>query len=410
MIRKAELILNYNQINISEAQKNYVEKFTYTDSVDASDTISLTLQDREKKWIEDWIPNENDVISATIIFTEKESKKLFCGNFHIDEFTFSSMPAICQLNGVSSPVESNFKETENTKTWENINLFMIAKEISEKYNLLLIYDTQKEITISKIEQNGQTDSSFLKDLCQKYGFGMKIYSEKLIIWNYKEYKERTSILTITPNMVSKWNYKSSIQGTYTGAKITYTNTDGEEIETKVGKEGRILTVNEKIDSIADAELIGESAIDNANRKEITMNITMSPNLSLVATNCVEIKGFGKIDGKYFIEEVTHSLTKTYTQNIRLSKVPQKEQKEEKRKEEAIEATEYIVKTGDTLWDLAKKFYGSSTKYPIIYEANKETIEETAKKRGWNTSKSGYWIFPGQKLMIPSEKDKGWKKI
>ena len=31
---------------------------------------------------------------------------------------------------------------------------MIAKEISTKYNLLLMYDTQKEITISKIEQNG----------------------------------------------------------------------------------------------------------------------------------------------------------------------------------------------------------------------------------------------------------------
>lgn len=406
MIRKAELILNYNQINISEDLKNYVEKFTYTDSVDASDTISLTLQDREKKWIEGWIPNENDVISATIIFTEKESKKLFCGNFHIDEFTFSSMPAICQLNGVSSPVESNFKETENTKTWENINLYTIAKEISEKYNLLLIYDAQKEINISKIEQNGQTDSSFLKDLCQKYGFGMKIYSEKLIIWNYKEYKNRSSVLSITPDMVAKWNYKSSIQGTYTGAKVTYTNTDGEELEVKVGKEGRILTVNERADSIADAELIGESAIDDANRKEITMNITMSPNLSLVATNCVEIKDFGKIDGKYFIEEVTHSLTKTYTQNIRLSKVPQKEQKEGERKEETTKNMEYIVKTGDTLWDLAKKFYGSSTKYSIIYEANKENIEETAKKRGLNTSKSGYWIFPGQKLIIPNiEKDK-----
>ncbi len=403
MIRKAELILNYNQINISEDLKNYVEKFTYTDSVDASDTISLTLQDREKKWIEGWIPNENDVISATIIFTEKESKKLFCGNFHIDEFTFSSMPAICQLNGVSSPVESNFKETENTKTWENINLYTIAKEISEKYNLLLIYDAQKEINISKIEQNGQTDSSFLKDLCQKYGFGMKIYSEKLIIWNYKEYQNRSSVLSITPDMVAKWNYKSSIQGTYTGAKVTYTNTDGEELEVKVGKEGRILTVNERADSIADAEIIGESAIDNANRKEITMNITMSPNLSLVATNCVEIKSFGKIDGKYLVEEVTHSLTKTYTQNIRLSKVQEEEEEKEKReeKEETTQDTEYIVKAGDTLWDLARNFYGSSSKYHVIYEANKENIEETAKKRGLNTSKSGYWIFPGQKLIIPN---------
>ena len=70
-------------------------------------------------------------------------------------------------------------------------------------------------------------------------------------------------------------------------------------------------------------------------------------------------------------------------------------------EEIVQDTEYIVKVGDTLWDLAKNFYGSSSKYNIIYEANKENIEETAKKRGLNTSKSGYWIFPGQKLMIPN---------
>ena len=48
MTRRTELILNYNQINANEDLKNCVEKFTYTDSVDASDTISLTLHDREK--------------------------------------------------------------------------------------------------------------------------------------------------------------------------------------------------------------------------------------------------------------------------------------------------------------------------------------------------------------------------
>ena len=116
----------------------------------------------------------------------------------------------------------------------------------------------------------------MKDLCQKYGFGMKIYSEKLIIWNYKEYKNRSSVLSITPDMVAKWNIK------------------------------------------------------------------------------------------YFPSIFPKSLISTQ-----------------------------LVATSDRLGDIVMfiviSFLFASS---IIYEANKENIEETAKKRGLNTSKSGYWIFPG----------------
>lgn len=35
---------------------------------------------------------------------------------------------------------------------------------------------------------------------------------------------------------------------------------------------------------------------------------------------------------------------------------------------------YTVKRGDTLWAIAKKYYGSGAKYPTIYEANKDKIK------------------------------------
>lgn len=64
------------------------------------------------------------------------------------------------MNAVSAPVVSEFKEIERTKAWETIILYAIAKKIAEKYHLIFIYDTEKEINIQKIEQNGQTDSNF----------------------------------------------------------------------------------------------------------------------------------------------------------------------------------------------------------------------------------------------------------
>ncbi len=61
---------------------------------------------------------------------------------------------------------------------------------------------------------------------------------------------------------------------------------------------------------------------------------------------------------------------------------------------------YTIKKGDTLWGIAKKFYGSGLKWEIIYNANKEIIEQTAKKYGYSSSNNGWWIFPGVTLKIP----------
>lgn len=61
---------------------------------------------------------------------------------------------------------------------------------------------------------------------------------------------------------------------------------------------------------------------------------------------------------------------------------------------------YTIKSGDTLWGIAKKFYNDGSKWTLIYKANKEIIEMTAKKRGRSSSENGHWIYPGVTLIIP----------
>lgn len=50
---------------------------------------------------------------------------------------------------------------------------------------------------------------------------------------------------------------------------------------------------------------------------------------------------------------------------------------------------YVVKKGDCLWNIAKKYYGDGSKYKKIYNANKKVI-----------GKNPNLIFPKQKLEIP----------
>jgi nucleoid-associated protein YgaU len=57
--------------------------------------------------------------------------------------------------------------------------------------------------------------------------------------------------------------------------------------------------------------------------------------------------------------------------------------------EPEETTElYTIKSGDTLSKIAKMYYGSGSKYPVIFEANREVI------------KNPDLIYPGQVVRIP----------
>lgn len=324
--RRKSISIFYNGVEAGKDLSPYLEKFTYTDSVDESDGVSLTFSDRDLKWAGTWMPKAGDIIQPTILLENwsREGGKLGlpCGSFVVDDFSFEAPPLIVSINGVSAPVNSSFKESENTKTWERATLRLIAGEIAGKYGLALAYDVPNEIQISKTEQSGQTDSSFLKGLCGKYGLGMKVYANRLVIWDYREYFSREPVMEITPAQVSKWNYKSNMQGTYTGARVSYTDPGSKKtVDITIGSGERLYKTTQKADNEADARLIGEGAVLNANRKEATMQLTLPPELSLVATNTVQLSGFGRMDGKYFIEKAVHSISKkAYGMQVSLSRI------------------------------------------------------------------------------------------
>lgn len=65
------------------------------------------------------------------------------------------------------------------------------------------------------------------------------------------------------------------------------------------------------------------------------------------------------------------------------------QQTETRVDNTVAPETYTVKSGDCLWNIAKKVYGDGSKYKTIYEANKGTI-------GGNPN----LIYPGQVLTLP----------
>ena len=71
-----------------------------------------------------------------------------------------------------------------------------------------------------------------------------------------------------------------------------------------------------------------------------------------------------------------------------------------------ETKSHEVVYGDTLWGMAQKYYGDGTKYTLIYDANKDVLEQDAKDHGYASSSNGNVLFPGITLSIPSLNNEG----
>ena len=83
-----------------------------------------------------------------------------------------------------------------------------------------------------------------------------------------------------------------------------------------------------------------------------------------------------------LKEYKKIKTKTVTSNVAT------ETTRETKAPESSSGKTYTVKSGDSLWSIAKRFYGNGAQYPKIYEANKDKI------------KNPNLIYAGQVLTIP----------
>lgn len=104
---------------------------------------------------------------------------------------------------------------------------------------------------------------------------------------------------------------------------------------------------------------------------------------------IESFSYGERDGTkdvyYTIELKEYKRLKTKTVakvKVPVPKRPVKPKKKKKRKT-------YVVKRGDNLWNIAKKYYGNGSQWKKIYNQNKKVI-------GSNPN----LIYPGQKYVIP----------
>ena len=230
--RRAGISVEYNGVNLQDVISNeLVNTVTYNDNAsDTIDDISIELRNTSKKWLGDWSPLKGDEIKFGIFVEnwscENDNHKLNCGMFSVDEVDYSGRPLVVAIKALAIPKDIEFTETLRNRKWQNVSIKRLASDLVSKYSFELIWDTNKNVIIESIEQSNVTDSNFLKDTCKKYGFSVKTYSNKIVIYHEGEYEKKASVLRIKESDVESWNLKSTINDTgYTEVVLKYSSDD-----------------------------------------------------------------------------------------------------------------------------------------------------------------------------------------
>ena len=67
--RRAAIKIEYEHVDISEDIEGMISSYSYTDVASGeSDAVSITIEDREKKWLGGWAPKKGDRVSTNMLF------------------------------------------------------------------------------------------------------------------------------------------------------------------------------------------------------------------------------------------------------------------------------------------------------------------------------------------------------
>lgn len=417
--RQSYVSVKYNGKDITKKITDYTEGFEYVDNASGTaDTVSLKLNNRSGVWWGGWIPIQGDYVEATIKTTnwnkEGDNRSLNCGYFLIDDLGYSGPPQIATIGGIATPINTDFNVTKKSKTWKKTSVKGILSSIATTAKIGLYFSGQ-DYSIDEMEQSDQTDVEFVFSLCASYNLAMKLYNRKMVVFDQTDYEKKAASLSLDRSKCSSWSATKSMTRLYDGVQICYT--DSKKNKTlkyrfMMRNGSRILKLNETAESLQDAEIKAKAKLLEHNRKCQSINVKTRGDVKYIACKNIKMSGFGKLDGKYYIDTVTHTKDASggYTVSLDMHlcvivngvtvATVESGNTTKKAASSSTKAKTYTIVSGDTLWRISTKFLGSGAKYMQIYNTNKSTIESAAKSHGKSSSSNGHWIWPGTVLTIP----------
>jgi Phage protein D len=333
--RSAGIRIVYQGADITTDLLRDLLSFKYTDNAaDNADDVEITLKDKSGKWLNKWWPDKGDSLIAEINTTnwrkDGDLQTLPCGSFIVDEPEYAGRPRVMTLKAIAVPSNTNFTTTKRSRAWEQIQLKAIAQDIADSAGLDLLYDSSINPTYDRKEQSDTPDMTFLSDLCKAEGISFKVTNKTIVLFDEAAYEKKASVCTISEDggKVNSYTLKTALNNTaYAGCEVKYydakkkINIDylfsvKDDIDSTKDK---IYVFNTRVSSVEEAMRLAQKKLRELNKKEYQVTMNIVGDVRIVGGVCVDLSGFGKFDGKYFVDKATHSQP-SYTVDLEMHKV------------------------------------------------------------------------------------------
>jgi len=331
--RHTVLVLHYNGKDISGSISSSLLSFAYTDATGRLDDLDIQLEDRERNWQGPWNPAEGDKIKAEIRTINwagpGQIKSLPLGSFEVAACDISGPPDTASIKAVSLPA-SGAKLEKRSKAWEKTTLKTVAGEIAKRARLKLVYEAADNPAYDRLQQTEQADLGFLLDTATKEGIALKVSAGSLVLFDEFTYEQKPVIATITRGKDDVLGHDfswSTANAAYRQCVVTYTPPKSKKTVkatyTPPGapKTGPVLRITEQADSEAAALRLARKRLREKNKMYGTGRLRLMGDIRMAATLTINIKGWGRFDGKYIIETAKHTIgSGGYTTELDIRKV------------------------------------------------------------------------------------------
>ena len=256
---------------------------------------------------------------------------LDCGVFELDSVTAdSSQGKTVTIKATSVPYSCSIRQTLKSRSWENISLSGIVKEIADNNGFAVMYEVSADPRYSRVEQYRQSDIAFLSKLCHDCGASLKFTNNIIVIFDQAKYENKKAVRVIKYGKeYESYRLSTGTNSTYTSCRVSYTAPDGTVISAVEYSEdykensdkNQCLEVHQKVGSIAEAQELAHKTLRLYNKYEYEASFTFPGDTALAAGCAVELSGFGAWNGKYIIKQAKHSISRSagYTTQIILRK-------------------------------------------------------------------------------------------
>lgn len=270
-------------------------------------------------------------ISAAIVRenwnADGNDEVLDCGQFELDNITVDGPPNTVTIKATSLSYSNAVRQTEKSKSWENVTLSQIVEFITKKSGMGYMYISGKDPKYSRVEQYRQSDIAFLSKLCHNAGCSLKVTSNIIVIFDQAEFDRNPEIRTIRlGGGYTKYRLTTNENDSYTSCRVYCTKANGEVITATAyaddykedDNNDQCLEVRQSVDSIGEAENLAYKMLRLHNKYEFEASFTFPGDPELTAGSVVVLEDFGAWNGRYVIKQAKHTLSHSgYSTQINL---------------------------------------------------------------------------------------------